>query len=124
MDIRAGTLTAIYLFDVAEQIDVPALRRLLGGGAPSRLPSKSTAPAYLRYQVPPLVVEGDAIGIGLVDGFRARFKFFDYGVVPLALSRGVASRSGVPTSAHSVCRDHDGQALLWAHRWRTQLSRR
>ena len=46
MDIRAGTLTAIYLFDVAEQIDVPAMRRLLGGGATSRLPSKSTAPLY------------------------------------------------------------------------------
>jgi hypothetical protein len=87
MDIRAGTLTAIYLFDVAEQIDVAALRPLLGGGAPARLASKSTAPAYLRYQVPPVVVDGDAIGAGPIEGFKSRLKFFDYGVVSLALSR-------------------------------------
>ena len=37
--------------------------------------------------MPPDVVEGDAIALGLVEGFRSRFKFFDYGVVSLALSR-------------------------------------
>lgn len=87
MDIRAGTLTAIYLFDVAEQIHVAALRRLLGGGPTARFPSKSTAPAYLQYQTAPVVVEGDALGLPLIDGFRSRLKFFDYGVVSLALSR-------------------------------------
>ena len=86
MDIRAGTLTAIYLFDVAEQIDVSSLRRLLGGDAPSRLSSKSTAPPYLRYQTPPVVVEGEAIGADPIEGFRSRLKFFDYGVISLALS--------------------------------------
>lgn len=90
MDIRAGTLTALYLFDVAEHIDVPVLRRLLGGGGPSRLPSKSTAPAYLRYQTPPLVVDGDAVGVERIEGFRSRLRFFDYGVVSLALTRDFA----------------------------------
>lgn len=87
MDIRAGTLTALYLFDVAEHIDVPVLRRLLGGGVAARLASKSTAPAYLRYQIPPLVVDGEAIGADRIEGFRSRLRFFDYGVVSLALSR-------------------------------------
>ena len=87
MEIRAGTLTAIYLFDVAEQIDVASLRGVLGGGAPSRLASKSTAPAYLRYQIPPVVVDGDAIGAEPIEGFKSRLKFFDYGVVSLALAK-------------------------------------
>jgi hypothetical protein len=90
MEIRAGTITAIYLFDVAEQIDVQAVRRALGGGESSRLSSKSAAPPYLQYQIPPVVVDGSAIGVDAVEGFRPRLKFFDYGVVSLALSREFA----------------------------------
>jgi hypothetical protein len=85
MEIRAGSLTPIYLFDVAEQIDLGRLRTVLGVGAVARLASKSTTPAYLQYQTPPLVVEGEAIGVAGIDGFRPRFKFFDYGVVSIAL---------------------------------------
>jgi hypothetical protein len=48
---------------------------------------KSAAPAYLQYQVPPLVVDGDVAGIAPMTGFSARLKFFDYGVVSLAYSR-------------------------------------
>ena len=85
MDIRSGTIAALYLFDVAEQIDLAALREALGGGAAARLASKSAQPANLEYQVPPLVLEGDAAGLAHIDGFQARLKFFDYGVVSLAL---------------------------------------
>ena len=87
MEIRAGTLTALYLFDVAESIDLTRLRDRLGAGSSARLASKSPTPAYVQYQVPPLIVDGDTVGIGAVEAFSARFKFFDYGVVSLALSR-------------------------------------
>src|SRR5262245_12679480 len=60
MEIRSGTIAALYLFDVAEQIDLAALRGALGGGADARIASKSAQPAYLNYQVPPLVLEGEA----------------------------------------------------------------
>ena len=40
-----------------------------------------------QYATPPVVVDGEALGIGEIDGFRARLKFFDYGVVSVALSR-------------------------------------
>jgi hypothetical protein len=87
VDIAAGTLTALYLFDVAEQIDLAGVRAALGGGAEARLTLKSAAPAYLRYQVPPLVVEGEVAGVAPPGGFSARLKFFDYGVVSLAYAR-------------------------------------
>ena len=88
--IRAGTIAALYLFDVAEQIDLSRLRGFLGGGAAARLSSKSAPPENLRYQVPPLVFDGDAVGLTPIDGFQARLKFFDYGVVSLALLRPFA----------------------------------
>jgi hypothetical protein len=90
VDIRAGTIAALYLFDVAEEIDLSRLREALGGGESARLSSKSAQPANLRYQVPPLVFEGEAAGLAHIEGFQARLKFFDYGVVSLALLRPFA----------------------------------
>jgi hypothetical protein len=86
--ITSATLTAFYLFDVADDIDVASLQSAIGGGAAAaRLVPKSIAPPYLRYTTPPVVVDGEALGIPEIEGFRTRLKFFDYGVVSLALSR-------------------------------------
>ena len=86
--IASATITAFYLFDVAEQIDLIALRSAIGGGAESaRFTSKSASPSYLQYTAPPVVVDGDVIGLADLDGFRPRVKFFDYGVISIALSR-------------------------------------
>ena len=64
------------------------LRATIGGSAASaRFLPKSTAPSYLQYATPPVVVDGEALGIGEIDGFRPRLKFFDYGVV----SRGAVA---------------------------------
>jgi hypothetical protein len=87
MEIRAATLTALYLFDVAESADLAKVRDAVGAGSEARLSRKTPTPAYVQYQVPPLVVEGDTVGVPAIAGFSARFKFFDYGVVSLALSR-------------------------------------
>jgi len=89
--ITSATITAFYLFDVAEQIDLTALRAAIGGGAiNARLTTKSAAPSYLQYAIPPVVVDGDALDITDVDGFKLRVKFFDYGVLSLGLSRPFA----------------------------------
>jgi hypothetical protein len=86
--ITSATITAFYLFDVAEQIDLAALRQMIGGGASSaRLTTKAFAPSYLQYTTPPLVVEGETVELHDIDSFRPRLKFFDYGVVSLALTR-------------------------------------
>ncbi len=87
MDVAAATLTALYLFDVAEQIDLSRIREVLGAGAQPKLPLKSAAPAYLQYQVPPLVIDADLAGVPPVEGFATRLKFFDYGVISLAFAR-------------------------------------
>jgi hypothetical protein len=89
--IRGATVTAFYLFDVAESIDLGRLRELVGSGAEAaRFQPKPVTPDYVQYAQPPLMADGEAFGIGEVDGFRTRFKFFDYGVVSVALSRPFA----------------------------------
>ena len=87
MEIRAATLTAFFLYDVAEQIDLTALRATLRAGAAARLQTAAISPSYLQYQSPPLVVDGEQAGVESIEGFTARLKFFDYGVVSLALTR-------------------------------------
>jgi len=89
--ITSGSITAFYLFDVSETIDLSRLREQIGGGAAAaRLVPKAGTPSYFTYAVPPVVVEGQALGIADIDGFRTRVKFFDYGVVSLALTKPFA----------------------------------
>jgi hypothetical protein len=89
--INAATITAFYLFDVAEQIDLPSVRSAVGDAATAaRLTGGRGAPSYLQYARPPVVVDSDALGFGAFDGFKGRIKFFDYGVLSLGLSRPFA----------------------------------
>ena len=67
------------------------MRGLIGPTSEARLVPKSSTPPYLQYQQPPLSVEGGALGVPELAGFRARFKIFDYGVISVALTRPLAS---------------------------------
>jgi hypothetical protein len=87
-DTLAGQVTAFFLFDVAEEIDLSAVRRLLGASPDSgRLAVKPAVPAYVQYQNPPVQVDPDALGVQAPDGLQARVKVYDYGVFSLSLSR-------------------------------------
>jgi hypothetical protein len=89
--IHAGQITAFYLFDIAESVDLSQLPSLLRVTTePARLASKPAIPSYVRYQTPPLQIDGDALGIREFDGFQVRVKVFDYGVISLSLSRRFA----------------------------------
>lgn len=86
--IRSAQITAFYLFEVSESVALDRLPGLLQATAQrARLTSKPAVPSYVRYQVPPLQVDGESIGFQTVNGYQARFKIFDYGVVSLALTR-------------------------------------
>jgi hypothetical protein len=107
-EIKSASITAFYLFDVAEQIDLARLRETIGGGATSaRLTTKSAAPSYLQYSTPPVVVDGDALKIPDLDGFRLRVKFFDYGVLSLALTRPFAGEWGELVGLSQIYLEND-----------------
>jgi len=87
--IQSGLVTAFYLFDIAEEIDLRAVPGLVQASASAaRLAPKPVTPSYLQYESPrPLLVDGESLQMGELDGFRLRFKLFEYGVVSLALTR-------------------------------------
>jgi hypothetical protein len=118
--IRAGQITAFYLFDVAESIDLSRLPSLLSANAaPVKLASKPAIPSYVRYQTAPLQIDGDALGFRELDGFHVRVKVFDYGVLSLSLSRPftgewndlvatahrLSAESGLEKTAEDLCQE-------------------
>ncbi|HUL74147.1 MAG TPA: hypothetical protein VLT86_13655 [Vicinamibacterales bacterium] len=89
--IRSGAVTALYLFDVAQAIDLAVVKRQLGSRAAiAKLDDKSAGPPRVRYIQPPVVADGEALGCRELDGFQVRVKFYDYGVISLMLSRPFA----------------------------------
>jgi hypothetical protein len=89
--IERGTITAFFLFDVAEAIDLTSVGRLVRSTVSARLAPKPTAPPHVHYRRPPVVIEGGAAGVAGIDGFTIRLKVFDYGVISAALTRAIPS---------------------------------
>jgi hypothetical protein len=87
--VLRGSVTAFFLFDIAEAIELERVRGDIGSTVASRLTTKPATPPYLQYQQPPLTLDGAEIGTGEIDGCRVRFKVFDYGVVSVALTQAL-----------------------------------
>lgn len=87
LEIAEGSIRALYLFDVADTIDLAQMTALAGDSrAPAELPLRShTSPAYLQFPVPPLVATLEPATIGDLD-CAVRLKLYDYGVMSLRLS--------------------------------------
>jgi hypothetical protein len=85
--ISIGHVTAFFLYDAAEAIDLTAVGSLIGGTSRVRLAPKTATPSYVQWEQPPLTIQGNAIGLPEALGFTIRFKLFDYGVISVALSR-------------------------------------
>ena len=82
-----GQVTAFFLYDAADAIDLQSVASLVGGTSRVRLTPKTTTPSYVQYEQPPLTIDGAALGITGTLGFAVRVKLFDYGVVSIALTR-------------------------------------
>jgi hypothetical protein len=94
-EIEAGFVTALYLFDVAQAVDVAAVKARLGDRAASaRIEDKTPGPQRVQYLQAPVVADGHAFGCGELDGFKVRVKFYEYGVISLMLSRPFAGDWG------------------------------
>jgi hypothetical protein len=84
----SATVTAYYLFEVSESIRLGALQKALGPAASlATLYDKAPGAPRVRYIQAPVVVDGEALGEATLGDFRVRVKFYDYGVMSLALSR-------------------------------------
>ena len=82
-----GQLTAFFLFEVGDAIDLEAVGAQIDVTVSARLAPRPATPPYVQYQQPPLTMDGAAIGLADVQGFRVRLKAFDYGVISVAFTR-------------------------------------
>jgi hypothetical protein len=87
--IRSGHVSAFFMYDVADAINLATVQRLMTHTVAARLAPRPPTPPYVQYKQPPLSIDGEAVGVRDIAGFRVRFKIFDYGVVSVALTRAL-----------------------------------
>src|ERR1700730_14901115 len=81
-----GSFRALLLYDIAEEIDLVELSRLLGAEPPVRSPGfKLAAPVYVRFERAPMVVPCEQNQSRPGEPAHARLRYFDYGVVSLEI---------------------------------------
>src|SRR5215475_2495399 len=85
-EILHGTLRALLLFDVAEEIDLSRLSAILGKIPPKREPSfVHVTPEYVRYERTPVIDEIHPIYAASGESLSCRVRYFDYGVASIEL---------------------------------------
>lgn len=119
----SGHITAFFLFDVAEAIDLGRLRQELGAGVAARLAPKPTTPPYVQYRQPPITIDGHVIDLPEADGFSVRFKAFDYGVISVALTRPVSGTWDEWVAWGRNCYENTALPRAAEHLARTLVSR-
>jgi len=81
-----GSVSALLLYDISEEIDLQELQRLLGAQPPARSPGfKLPAPVYVRFERTPIVEACEAFQLATGENAQARLRYFDYGVVSLEI---------------------------------------
>jgi len=81
-----GTIRALLLFDISEEIDLERLRPLVGAENAKREPAfRGPSPEYVRYEQPPVA---DAIGACAAFEtwpMHGRIRYFNYGIASVEL---------------------------------------
>jgi hypothetical protein len=81
-----GSLWALLLFDIAEQIDLAALQNLLGARVDGWQPAfRQRAPEYVRFERSPVSDHLSPCQTKNGQTFQARIRYFDYGVASVQL---------------------------------------
>jgi len=82
----SGSLSALFLFDVCDEIRLEKLRGILGAPPPGREPPfRHHAPEYVQFAQPPVVEPLRGPALSFAAGFAGRLSYYDYGVVSLKL---------------------------------------
>jgi hypothetical protein len=82
-----GSIVVLNLYDIAEEIKLADLPPLIGG---TRLSPtfKPPAPAYVRFERPPVIEPLPPLSLSTGERFEATLQYYDYGVVSVLLRFG------------------------------------
>jgi len=90
--ILHGALRALFLFDVAEAVDLALLNTILGTSPAKRQPAfRHPAPEYVRFERPPVIEHLGMFRTGDGSELQARIRYFDYGVASVELQKPFAA---------------------------------
>ena len=77
----AGAVLVLIQFDVCEEIRLDQLQQIIASRTVQQPSLKHPAPAYVRYQRPPVVVSADPLLLDSGEQLTGEIKYYDYGVV-------------------------------------------
>jgi len=81
MSTLTGSVTLLYLFDIADEIRLDDLRKRLGAPDAGRVPRlRDPAPDYVRFEKPPAVESLDPITTTSGDRMSVRLSYFEFGI--------------------------------------------
>ena len=88
--VLQGSVLAIVLHDISEEIRLDELREILGARRVE--PSfKHATPEYVRFEKPPVVERLDPITLGGRETLTPQLKYYDYGVISVLLEFSFAA---------------------------------
>ena len=82
----SGHVLSLYLFEIGDAVDLPALGTLVGSSVAAPLTSRPSNPPSLQYQQPPVIVDVATIGLGAAGAQRIRLTVYDYGVISVGFT--------------------------------------
>jgi hypothetical protein len=80
-----GALWMLWLYDVCEEIDLDALRAILGVQARREPGFRHPSPEYVRFERPPVVQQIEPIVLESGSRVRGELNYYEYGVVSIKL---------------------------------------
>ena len=78
-----GSVLVLIQFDVCEEIHLDHLQQIINSRTRQQPKLKNAAPAYVRYQRPPVVVPADPLVLESGEQLTGEIKYYDYGVVSI-----------------------------------------
>ena len=79
-----GSVLALMLHDIAEEIRLEPLREILGARRVERS-FKHATPEYVRFEQPPVVEQLESITLAGGERLTPQIKYYDYGVISVVL---------------------------------------
>ena len=79
----SGSVRVLIQFDVCEELRLDVLQQTVGSRTLQQPSMKQVAPAYVRYQRPPVIEPIEPLVLESGERLAAEIKYYDYGVVSI-----------------------------------------
>ena len=85
LPILTGSVLVLIQFDVCEELRLDHLRNVRAGAVQRQPSMKTAAPAYVRYERPPVMEPLEPLQLKSGERLDGEIKYYDYGVVSVVL---------------------------------------